>query len=87
MSVITKDNHEPQGIPVLPLRDVVVFPGMVIPLFVGREKSINAVDWLPPTKIESRSQFRLIVIVYNLIILSVVSFLVPTLNVGTRTKC
>ncbi|MEO6689680.1 MAG: LON peptidase substrate-binding domain-containing protein, partial [Dokdonella sp.] len=27
-------------LPVLPLRDVVVFPHMVIPLFVGREKSV-----------------------------------------------
>jgi len=31
-------------VPVLPLRDVVVYPHMVIPLFVGREKSINALD-------------------------------------------
>ncbi len=31
-------------IPVPPLRDVVVYPHMVIPLFVGREKSINALD-------------------------------------------
>ncbi len=31
-------------IPVLPLRDVVVYPHMVIPLFVGREKSIEALD-------------------------------------------
>ncbi|CAM4425235.1 MAG: Lon protease [Legionellaceae bacterium] len=31
-------------IPVLPLRDVVVYPHMVIPLFVGRKKSINALD-------------------------------------------
>src|ERR1700720_895467 len=32
------------GTPVLPLRDVVVYPHMVIPLFVGREKSIVALD-------------------------------------------
>ncbi len=31
-------------LPVLPLRDVVVYPHMVIPLFVGREKSIQALD-------------------------------------------
>jgi ATP-dependent Lon protease len=31
-------------VPVLPLRDVVVYPHMVIPLFVGREKSIVALD-------------------------------------------
>ncbi|HEB77704.1 MAG TPA: endopeptidase La [Methylothermaceae bacterium] len=31
-------------IPVLPLRDVVVYPHMVIPLFVGRKKSIEALD-------------------------------------------
>lgn len=33
-----------QTVPVLPLRDVVVYPHMVIPLFVGREKSILALD-------------------------------------------
>jgi len=32
------------GVPVLPLRDVVVYPHMVIPLFVGRNKSIVALD-------------------------------------------
>jgi ATP-dependent Lon protease len=37
--------QEDQGnVPVLPLRDVVVYPHMVIPLFVGREKSIRALD-------------------------------------------
>ncbi|MFZ1574166.1 MAG: endopeptidase La [Chromatiaceae bacterium] len=34
----------PQEVPVLPLRDVVVYPHMVIPLFVGRDKSIRALD-------------------------------------------
>ena len=28
----------------LPLRDIVIFPKMVVPLFVGREKSINALN-------------------------------------------
>ena len=34
----------PHEVPVLPLRDVVVYPHMVIPLFVGRDKSIHALD-------------------------------------------
>jgi len=34
----------PRRLPVLPLRDVVVYPHMVIPLFVGREKSVVALD-------------------------------------------
>ena len=29
------------SLPLLPLRDIVVFPSMVIPLFVGRDKSIS----------------------------------------------
>ncbi|CAK0779659.1 Lon protease [Gammaproteobacteria bacterium] len=38
--------HNPDDpiVPVLPLRDVVVYPHMVIPLFVGRDKSIRALD-------------------------------------------
>ena len=31
-------------IPVLPLRDIVVFPHMVVPLFVGRDKSVKALE-------------------------------------------
>ncbi len=31
-------------VPLLPLRDIIVFPYMVVPLFVGREKSINALE-------------------------------------------
>jgi ATP-dependent Lon protease len=38
------EQQENQLIPVLPLRDVVVYPHMVIPLFVGREKSILALE-------------------------------------------
>ena len=31
-------------VPVLPLRDIVVFPHMVVPLFVGRDKSVRALE-------------------------------------------
>ena len=42
-----KDSGQPAGtikVPLLPLRDVIIFPHMVVPLFVGREKSINALE-------------------------------------------
>ncbi len=45
-----------QILPVLPLRDVVVYPHMVIPLFVGREKSIQALD----TAMEGDKQIMLV---------------------------
>jgi ATP-dependent Lon protease len=35
---------ETEVLPVLPLRDIVVFPHMIVPLFVGREKSIKALE-------------------------------------------
>ena len=38
------DNETPRLLPLLPLRDIVVFPHMVVPLFVGREKSISALE-------------------------------------------
>ena len=39
-----KDVEIPETLPVLPVRDIVVFPYMIIPLFVGREISIKAID-------------------------------------------
>ena len=39
-----KDKSGREAFPVLPLRDIVVFPYMIVPLFVGREKSIAALE-------------------------------------------
>src|ERR1700733_1460316 len=46
-----RNDNSPQGersrgkvLPLLPLRDIIVFPHMVVPLFVGREKSIAALE-------------------------------------------
>ncbi|MEX0807949.1 MAG: endopeptidase La [Dongiaceae bacterium] len=38
------DEKRGQVLPILPLRDIVVFPHMIVPLFVGREKSVRALE-------------------------------------------
>ncbi len=43
-TVDKKEIQIPEELPLLPVRDVVIFPYMILPLFVGREKSIAAVD-------------------------------------------
>ena len=40
-------------LPVLPLRDIVVFPDMVAPLFVGRDKSVRALEMVEDGENES----------------------------------
>ena len=49
-------NEMPEEIPLLPIRDAVYFPHMVFPLFVGREKSVRALD-------EAMAQQRFILLV------------------------
>ena len=44
MSERHDEKRGPRKVPLLPLRDIVVFPHMVVPLFVGREKSISALE-------------------------------------------
>src|SRR5215475_3568976 len=41
---MTQENPVSTKFPVLPLRDIVVFPHMIVPLFVGREKSVRALE-------------------------------------------
>ena len=40
----TNEAPTTQSLPVLPLRDIVVFPNMIVPLFVGRDKSVAALE-------------------------------------------
>jgi ATP-dependent Lon protease len=44
MSDVTKPDLHPESLAVLPLRDIVVFPHMIVPLFVGRDKSVRALE-------------------------------------------
>ena len=48
MSLFSRDDarpgRKPRSLPLLPLRDIIVFPHMVVPLFVGRQKSIAALE-------------------------------------------
>lgn len=41
---LSSSSNKPETLPVLPLRDTVVFPHMIVPLFVGREKSVKALE-------------------------------------------
>lgn len=51
-----QERRLPEVIPLLPVRDVVVYPFMILPLFVGRDKSIRAID-------EALSRDRMILLV------------------------
>ena len=44
MEAALSDPTTTKTLPVLPLRDIVVFPNMIVPLFVGREKSVRALE-------------------------------------------
>lgn len=44
MENISEGINLPESLPLLPVRDIVIFPYMVLPLFIGRESSIAAVD-------------------------------------------
>ena len=44
MNFEDKTIETPENLPMLPVRDLVVFPYMILPLFVGRESSISAVE-------------------------------------------
>jgi ATP-dependent Lon protease len=41
---MSQDSNKTADLPLLPLRDLIIFPHMMMPLFVGREKSINALE-------------------------------------------
>ena len=41
---MSENNKKMNSLPLLPLRDLIIFPHMMMPLFVGREKSISALE-------------------------------------------
>ena len=40
----TKDKYEQTRLPMVPIRDVVIFPFMMVPFVIGRESSVNALE-------------------------------------------
>jgi ATP-dependent Lon protease len=50
-----KKTSEPLVVPVLPLRGIVPFPGMMLPLFVGRDKSVAALQAASENKENART--------------------------------
>ena len=55
--------------PVLPLRDIVVFPNMVVPLFVGREKSVKALEIVMSRRGSTGYRFALLDILFTVLLL------------------
>ena len=42
--LVTEEQEVPSELPLIPLRDLIIFPNLVVPLFVGRERSIVALE-------------------------------------------
>src|SRR5713226_237215 len=55
-NIIPEENPIPEIIPLMPIREAVYFPHMIFPLFVGRDKSVRALE-------EARGQDRYILLV------------------------
>tara|TARA_A100001015_G_C14567823_1_gene547883 strand:+ start:313 stop:537 length:225 start_codon:yes stop_codon:yes gene_type:complete len=44
-----------KNLPILPLRDIVIFPDMIVPLFVGRQKSVIAIEEVMKVEEENKN--------------------------------